>query len=91
MNMHVLPDAAPVASSKPPVNIERLHVLVMRQLGAFELIGDLARAAKTEDLGGIHESLLDHVELIADTFADTGCEALDMLQSMLYAQDEDAA
>jgi hypothetical protein len=89
MNMQVQPAIVDTALPIPrPLDIERLQALVMKLLGGWELTGHLVKAAK-EDPQANHEDLLNHVELIADTFADMTCEVFDMLLQA-EREDEDA-
>jgi hypothetical protein len=62
-----------------PFDFERLKELTIKQLGAFELLGDLARAAQDAAEDANDESFRNNVELVADTFSDMPCEVLDML------------
>jgi hypothetical protein len=62
------PRLAPAAL---PLDIDRLQTRMLKILGAFELIEDIAKQAG--------DGLMNHIELIAATFADTASEILDEL------------
>jgi hypothetical protein len=89
MNMQVQPAIVDTALPiSPPLDIERLQALVMKLNDAFALIGYIVKAARKEGAGANHEVILDHVELLADTYADMAFEVLEMVYK-LELQDED--
>ena len=70
-----------------PLDIGQLQNQSSKILGAFELIGALVESAiEKENLSPTrnheHDAILNHVELVASTFADVTCH---MLEGLLHA------
>jgi hypothetical protein len=81
MNMNV---QTPVSGGENPcpfetgLDIGELQTQTLRILGAFELIGSLVTSA-IGNPNHEQEAFLNHVELVASTFADMTCDVLDSL------------
>jgi hypothetical protein len=77
---------SPKPVPKPPLDVMRVLELMLKITGAWELTSDLVRSARAEadqsaQICHAHESLINNIELIADTFGDMAGEILEMLQA----------